>query len=93
MEMYQHLHVSDEENQINITEAEMKCKELMYQYEKEIVDQQELVMKLQTDFRVAVQMHNEARQELEAEFEKFCYDKFRVSIPSVGRFQSSQVNR
>lgn len=73
----------DVEGQPVLDDIELKCVQALKKDEEEIIAKKEAVLKAQTDFRVELQCYNNAKKELNFEFDRFCAEKFKAPLPNL----------
>lgn len=67
------------------TELEELCEANLKEAQRELVKQQEIVLKYQAQVKVALEMYNRDKNLLEEEFEHFCHEKFGTLLPELNR--------
>ncbi|KAL3269511.1 hypothetical protein HHI36_008577 [Cryptolaemus montrouzieri] len=65
------------------SELEIKCHENINQAEQKVIKQQEIVLNLQAELKLLLAMRQQQRDEVKAEFEEFCKEKYNLPTPNL----------
>lgn len=71
---------------------EKSCERCLKEAEQHMAEQQEIVLKNQTDLKIALDTYHDEKKTLYEEFDKFCLQKFGTLIPDLERQAELVVN-
>lgn len=75
--------VQDHDGNIVISELENVCLDNLKMAHNELVKQQEKVLRIQTELRVALESCQHAKKTVSDQYEIFCQQKFQTSVPNL----------
>lgn len=73
----------DENGDIVITDLEKQCQENLSNAQNDVVDQQEKLLKCQTELKVAMDQCKNLKKDTQDDFEKFCLEMFQTVVPKL----------
>lgn len=76
MKLQKNIHVND-------NNLESVCKTNLVQAEQKVVEQQETVLKYQTELHLCTQGLQDAKKKIKNEFDNFCTEKFKLILPNM----------
>lgn len=76
-------HVFAKEAQHEDSELVQQCRNSLENSHKEVVDQQERLLKSQTEVKLALEQCKDLRRDTEDDFQKFCKDTFQTVIAEI----------
>lgn len=74
------------------TELEELCEGNLKVAEQELVKQQDIVLKHQTEFKIALETYNRDVKFLNEEFDQFCREKFGTLLPELNNISPVTVS-
>ncbi|GJQ86852.1 kinesin-F [Trypoxylus dichotomus] len=81
----------DDTGMIVKTEQELKCEDMFTQYEHQVVQQQEVVLTLQSELQMYLEQYQEKRKKINEGFETFCTDRYKTMVPLSGISQEAEL--
>lgn len=73
----------DENGDIVITDLEKQCQDNFNNAQNDVVDQQEKLLKYQTELKVAIDQCKNLRKDIQDDFNKFCLEIFETVVPKL----------
>lgn len=81
----------DENGDIVITDLEKQCEDSLNNAQNDVVDQQEKLLKCQTELKIAIDQCKNLKKDIQDDFENFCLEMFQTVVPKLEPFLA-QVN-
>lgn len=73
----------DAEGNVIKSELEERCHENLKKAEADVSTQQEVVLNLQAEFKIALSMRQQIKNDVKEEFDEFCKEKYSASVPNL----------
>ncbi|KAF2899441.1 hypothetical protein ILUMI_06737 [Ignelater luminosus] len=75
--------IQDEDGNVIVSDLENVCLENLKIAHNELVKQQEKVLKIQTELRIALEACQNGKKTISDQYELFCQQKFQTSVPDL----------
>lgn len=81
----------NEEGEIIKTEEELACEEILLNGERQLVQQQEVVLAIQSELQIYLKSAQERRKTINDNFDAFCAEKYKTLVPISETSQEYEV--
>ncbi|KAI4462284.1 kinesin-related [Holotrichia oblita] len=81
----------DEQGDIIKTEQEIACDEMLSNGERQLVQQQETCLTIQTELQLYLQLYNDKRKKIDESFDAFCAEKYQTAVAMDNRSNESEI--
>lgn len=81
--MYQQFTVSCGSDYV-ITDTEKICQENLTHAQSDLLEQQEVVLKTQSELKILLNNRRNLKQNLQEDFNQYCLENYNVTIPILG---------
>lgn len=73
----------DSEGNIIKSELEERCQKNLKKAESDVAAQQETVLNIQAEFKIALSMRQEIKNDVKEEFDEYCKEKYNTSVQNL----------
>lgn len=73
----------DSSSNMITSDMEIICLENLESIHKELLNQQELVLKMQSELKIAINTYQNSKQNITDKFQQYCKDTFDIIVPTL----------